>query len=230
MITSPVLGNIIPPSLTVVDPPALASEISKARQIRLEYLPPGWPDPYLNNVVRAFRLANGAERYLEISSRDKGHLAWVSTLLAPSALVVDVDVVHFPDNEERLRNTLNGGQSLMRIIAEPNDPATASQILKRVDRAQFDIVFANFASYYSDALFEISTYFDFVRPGGFMIVNDAYWEGDNDRKGKSQALQQLDTRLPIYCVHMDDPIHRFMPIEQNGGVWGTLAIIQKPAT
>jgi predicted O-methyltransferase YrrM len=220
--------SVIPDTLLVADRPALASEILAAREIRMKFLPAGWPEPYLNSIVRAFRLAEGAQSYLEVGSRDKGHLVWIASRLSPTAMIVDVDKVNFTDNEERCSQNMGAKQKYLRIIGDPLDPTTPVAISKRAKQPLFDVVFANFASYYDDALFEFSTYFEFVRPGGVLVINDAYWEGDSERKGKCQALRQIDTHLPVFCVHMDNPIHRFTPLERNGGEWGTLAIIQRP--
>lgn len=214
--------------LGVVNAPALATELKDARDIRLDFLPEGWPEPYLNAVVRTFRLAKGAKSYLEVSTRDKGHIAWVSTLLAPDSTVADVDIVNFPDNETRLLERMNPSQKLVRIVAEPSARSTPAQIAAQLTDFKFDLVFANFASYYNDALAEVSLYYPLVVPGGFLIINDAYWEGDGQRKGKCQALALLACKRPIYCVHMDEPLHLFTPREQVGGAWGTLAIIRRP--
>jgi hypothetical protein len=228
MIALPKFVTVVPDALLPADRPAMASELLAARECRLKFLPAGWPEPYLNGIVRAFRLAAGAESYLEVGSRDKGHLVWIASQLSPTATIVDADEVHFADNEERCLQSIRADQKYLRIVGAPMDPMTSASILRRVKYPMFDVVYTNFASFYNDALFEFSTYFEFVKPGGFLVINDAYWEGDSARKGKCQALRQIDSHLPVFCVHMDNPIHRFTPLEQNGGEWGTLAIIQRP--
>ncbi len=230
MVGTNVIWGDIPESLLAADQPAMAAELFQAREIRMKFLPIHWPEPYLNNVVRAFRIAAGAQSYLEVSSRDKGHLAWMSSVLAPNATIVDVDVIHFEDNEQLLRSYILKQQKLIRVVADPHDPNTPAMIRQRVKTPLFDVVFANYASFYNDAISEVSQYYQFVKPGGALIVNDAYWEGDESRKGKCQALTLLNATHPIYCVHMEAPIHRFVPREQRGGEWGTLAIIPRPAT
>lgn len=217
-------------SLSAVDAPALATELADARVLRMKFLPPTWPEPYLNAVVRAFRLARGATSYLEISTRDKGHIAWVSTLLAPDATIADIDKLHFPDNERLISQHIKSPQKFIRVVTDPNDAASLSRLRTMTKGLLFDVVFANGEPFYKDCIRDFNLYFQFVKPGGVFITTDAYWEGNESRKGKAQALALIDRAHPTYCVHMDLPIHRFTPLERAGGDWGTLAIIPRQGT
>lgn len=217
----------IPSPLLAAAAPASAIELAEARAVRLDFLPSGWPEPYLNPLVRAFRLVQQANSYMEVGSRDKGHLAWIATNMRSGSTIADVDEIQFADNERLFHERFQATHKLVRVVSPPADAETPGRITNLMPDMRFDLIFANFATYYNDALTEYLTYLRFVAPGGFLIVNDAYWEGDGTRKGKCQALSMIAAKTPIYCVHMDEPLHLFTPSEQVGGEWGTLAIIQR---
>ena len=211
----------------LIEAPALATEISHAYNIRMEFLPAGWSRPYLDAVVRAFRLVKNAQNYMEIYSRDKGHFAWVSSLMKPNTTLVDVDDIHFPDNEQNLSKYLGPEQKFLRIAGNPLDRDNVNLLQNNTKDMKFDVIYVNGDAYYGNFLSIFDLYFDFLSPGGYLITLDAYWEGDASRKGKSQALALIDRHHPVYCIHMNEPVHRFRPPEVVGGEWGTVAIILK---
>ena len=159
----------VPETLTVVDALAGPTELEAPRRIRRKFLLPDWPVPYLNNVVRCFRLAAGRKRY-EVGTRDKGLIAWVSTILAPDAVIVDVDLSCHLDCEEEVAKFYGAQQAAIRVDAAAGDPATVDLVRACVQMIEFDVVFANSALHYRDALVEIESYFDFVEPGEFLIT------------------------------------------------------------
>jgi len=64
----------VPDRLRVVDPPAEEQELANADIIREAFRLPGGPGAYMADIVRAFRLARGAERYIQVGTRDKASI------------------------------------------------------------------------------------------------------------------------------------------------------------
>jgi hypothetical protein len=218
----------IPECMACLQPPASEDELEVAHRVRSQFLLPGWPTPYLNNVVRILRLFEGAGSYLEVNSRDKGFMAQVAGRLAPDATLVDVDLMRYPDNERLLRDSLAPTQKLVRVEVDPEGEKAPAALLSQVGGQGFDVVMVCTGNTMNRVLSDFSVYFEFVRPGGMLVMNDVCWEGDHERRGNFHALSLVNAQLPVYCVHMDEPVHRLAPREVIGGEWGTLGVIQKP--
>lgn len=105
----------LPSVLQVVSAPAFPEELRLANEVRDRYLFPDAPRPYMTDIVRAFRLARGAARYVEVGTRDKGNLAWLSSFLAPDAHMIDVDLDQIESAKSRLTVEIKPTQTLSFI-------------------------------------------------------------------------------------------------------------------
>jgi len=223
----PSIFRNIPNSLRIAEAPATIDELNAARNARQPYLMESWPDPYMVDMVRAFRILDGANIYVEVGTRDKGNLAWVAPRLAQHAAIVDVDIESFPEQESRLRVTLNHNNEYHCITGDSIADSTLSRVRSALAGREADAIFCDSSHMYEHTLAEFERYFPLVRPGGMLMYHDCYWEGNAQEKGKAQALQQIDRFHPVYVIFMDEPVHRFLPRSTKGDTWGAVALIIK---
>src|SRR5439155_22922822 len=111
--------------------PPSAAELETATRIRGQFLFDGDQQPYMIDIVRAMRLIGDKRRYVEIGTYDKGCLAYVSTLLAPDALLVDVDVDARAEVTAKLRGFIRPTQQLVTIVGD----STSREALARAREA-----------------------------------------------------------------------------------------------
>jgi len=222
----PFTFRAIPSSLDVTVPPADQLNLAVAMAVRRAFNFPGWPEPYMNDIVRAFRLAKGQRSYIEVGSRDKGNIAWLAAhVLADDATIIDLDIEAFPENEGRLRTYLKPDQTLHVLTGSCLDPATLDAVGRILNGRGADLVFCDTLHEYQHTMSEFDAYYPLVRPGGHLFFHDCYYAGSTAVKGKSLALGQIDRLTPVYSVFADEPTHRFLPRETNAAVWGGCGII-----
>lgn len=217
----------IPMILERVDAPVSPVELTAAHAVRKRFELDQWQDPYMVDIIRAFRLLDGAGAYVEIGTRDKGNLAWVAPKLAPQATMVDVDIDRFEDSERRLASEVHG-IDYHCITGDSVAPTTAAQVRTALGTRLADMIFCDSSHMYAHTLAEFDLYFPLLRPGGFLMYHDCFWEGNETHKGKAQAMAEIDRIVPVYCVYMDEPIHRYLPRPEKYDVWGGVSIIMKP--
>jgi predicted O-methyltransferase YrrM len=218
----------VPASLQITVAQSTPQELEAALKIRRAFNLPGWNDPYMNDIVRAFRLAQGKKVYIEIGSRDKGNVAWLAAhVLADDATIIELDIEEFPQQERLLREYLKPRQTHHRMTGDCLSDDILSRIQFAMGGEQADIVFCDTLHEYQHTLAEFDAYFPLVKPGGFLIFHDCYFEGSVPRKGKSQALSHLDRLVTVYAVFAEEPTHRHLPRETNDDVWGGCGIILK---
>jgi hypothetical protein len=93
----------VPESLRCCNAPTTHEELALADSVRKEYLMQESDafhtnQPYMVDVCRAFRLAQGAKVYIEVGTQDKGNIAWVArTKLALGATIIDIDLLEYPE-------------------------------------------------------------------------------------------------------------------------------------
>jgi SAM-dependent methyltransferase len=218
----------VPGFLAPVIPQATEEELAFACEVRRAYVFEGWQDPYMVDICRAFRLLKGARIYAEIGTRDKGNLAWVSSLMAEEGRIVDVDIEEFPEHEARLREHLGSAFEYHCILGDSVSEETIKKVADAIGDAGADAIFCDSSHMYAHTLAEFDSYFELVRPGGFLMFHDVYWEGSETHKGKAQALAAIDRYHPVWVGFMNEPVHRFLPRSQHHDAWGGVAIIQKP--
>jgi len=223
----PSIFQDIPGDLEAANPAATEEELSRARSIRLRYLVPGEPEPYMVDVVRAMRLLKGMTHYAEIGTRDRGCVSYVFTLLAPDPVIVDVDLLPMPQNEAMIAQELSGRATYTLIHGDSAAADVASRVQEALGPGGADVIFCDSSHMYEHALAEFERYWPLVRPGGFLMYHDVYWEGTATDKGKCQALAAIDRFVPVFVVSMNEPVHRFLPRSSKGDTWGGVAIIPK---
>jgi hypothetical protein len=225
MVKSPL--REVPNLLQAVDAPVLASEVAQAMGVRKRFELDQWQDPYMIDIIRAFRLLDGASAYVEVGTRDKGNLAWVAPKLLPQATMIDVDIDIFDDSERRLRAEIPE-IDYHRITGDSIDPSTVAKVRTALGRREAKVVFCDSSHMYSHTLAEFELYYPLLQPGGVLMYHDCFWEGNATHKGKMQAMQAIDQVVPVYCVFMDEPIHRYRPRPTKSDVWGGVSVILKP--
>ena len=222
----PFTFRAIPPSLEVTIPPANLLTLSVAMAVRRAFNFPDRPDPQMNDIVRAFRLANGQRSYVEVGSRDKGNIAWLAAhVLADDATIIDLDIESFPENEARLRTYLKPNQTLHVLTGSCLDQAVLDRIAAILDGRGADLIFCDTLHEYQHTMSEFDAYYPLVRPGGHLFFHDCYFSGSAAIKGKEQGLGQIDRLTPVYSIFADEPTHRFLPRETNDAVWGGCGIV-----
>ena len=204
-----------------------AEEMAVVEETRRPFVSEGEPPPYMIDVVRAFRLVRGCERYVEIGTFDKGCLAYVSSLLSPTGTIVDVDVKSNPPATERLQSRLQPRQRLTTVVGDSASPAVLDQVREALPGGLADCVFidGNHAAPYCWA--DFSNYSTLVAPRGFVFLHDIYWSGAPECLGVSQAAEWIDRVHPVHVVFADHPVHRFFPWMVKGeAIWGGVGIVR----
>jgi predicted O-methyltransferase YrrM len=217
----------IPQNLLVVDPPAEERELADANRIRQAFRLPNGPGAYMTDIVRAFRLARGARCYIEVGTRDKGNIAWLCPSLDPAATIIDVDLEQIPDAQHRLRKSLPAAVDYHALEGDSISWKTVDAVHGLLGDKLADIIFLDSSHMYSHFLREVALYWQFLKPGGAMLVHDIFWEGNETDKGKAQAADRIDQHVPVYVVAKNDPVTRFFYRSRYLDNWGGVGIILK---
>lgn len=220
----------LPDMLRVVDEPPTPEEQAYATEMRRQFLVRGEAMPYMTDIIRAFRLARGAKRYVEVGSRDRGNIAWVFHHLANAPTIIDIDIEHAPECEVRLLQFLAKRANYTLLHGNSVDPELVRQVKEKLGPESADVIFCDSSHMYEHTIAEFAMYWPLVRDGGVLMYHDAFWEGNTVDKGKYQALVAIDRFVPVWCVALDEPIHRITARSTKGDVWGGVAIIPKLLT
>lgn len=216
-----------PEALNIVNEPASKNELENANRIREKFYLKEGHGAYMTDIVRAFRLARGAECYIEVGTRDKGNIAWLSTLLSPTAQIIDVDLEQISEAQDRLINYLPSGFRYSAIEGDSIGFETINSVHKTLQGSLADIIFLDSNHMYSHFAKELSLYWQFLKPGGILLIHDVFWEGNDTEKGKAQAADRIDRYLPVYVVSMNNPLSRFYFQPGHKDSWGGVGIIIK---
>ncbi len=222
----------VPERLRRCNAPATAEEIREANSIRTEYVISGQSNPWMVDVVRAFRVAEGAKVYIEVGTQDKGNIAWLArTKLAKGATIIDVDMLDYPENDAKIRKELAADFDYHWIRGDCLSDAVLGQVREILSGRGADVIFCDSHYTYQHTMTEFTLYHPLLRSGGFLLFHDAEWPGDPSaqgevgEKGKGLAIQQLDRFYPAWMVSGEDtPLYRPLPIPGKTGHWATLAI------
>jgi predicted O-methyltransferase YrrM len=182
------------------------------------------------DIVRAFRLARGAKTYVEVGSRDKGNIAWLSHILDINAKIVDVDLEHIPDAQERLASYLPKTNCYNVVKGNSVGENTIEAVHKALGRELADVIFLDSSHMYSHFLRELSLYWRFLKSDGVLLVHDIFWEGNGTDRGKAQAAELIDRYVPVYVVAGNDPVSRFFYRSKFKDSWGGVGILLKADT
>lgn len=222
------LPGPIPSWIKRVNSPATEAELDHANAMRRKFFRDENRTPYMVDIVRAFRLAKEKKSYIEVGSRDKGNVAWVSSLLSSNATIVDVDLENDVEAEARVRREIGKNQNYFCIEGNSISEDSIAGVEKYIPRGTCDVIFLDSNHMYYHFLNEMDLYMEILRPGGFMLVHDVVWEGSADQKGKAPACEMIDRHMPVYLVNGNSPVTRFMRMQKNDASWGCVGIIQKP--
>lgn len=221
--------HTLPENVQAVAALATDEEIAEANQIRSGFILPEGSSEYMVDIVRAFRLAHGARHYIEVGTRDKGNIAWLSGKLDPHAVIIDIDIEQVIPAQQRVRDVIGEKQNIHFIEGDCLAPAVIRQAEAALAGKLADVIFLDSSHLYSHFMAEIDIYWGLLRPGGVMLVHDVYWEGNELEKGKAQAFDQIDKHIPVWVVYMNEKIGRFFrPHWKATPVWGGVGIIVKP--
>lgn len=223
----PVFARDVPTRLQITKAEAREEELAFANEVRSAFLTGGGEMPYMTDIIRAFRAAKGAKSYLEVGSRDKGNVAWLSHTLDPKATIVEIDVERDEAQENKLRAYIKPSQTLKSITGDCLSPSVVSAAASAFQDKLVDIIFLDTQHWYEHCLSEIAVYFELLKPGGLMFVHDAFYEGEDGIKGKAWAFSALSSIYPVYCLFENEPPSRYFRRGNPTPVWGGLAILQK---
>ena len=217
----------VPDYLEPVKPLPTPEELARAEDVRRPFVPEGTPMPYMVDVVRALRLLRGKERYVEVGTFDKGCLAYVASLLSPTATIIDVDMQENADGTERLKRLVGPGQRLVTVVGDSTSTVVLDKVRSALGGQKADAVFidGNHAAPFCWA--DYCNYGELVAAGGFMFFHDIYWQGAPECFGVSQAAEWIDRMHPMHVVFADHPVHRFFPwLVKGADVWGGVGILR----
>lgn len=214
--------------LTPVDTPASEEEVEHAKQVRADFFRDTNRNPYMVDIVRAFRLAKGASSYVEVGSRDKGNIAWASHILAPNAKILDIDLENDKVAEQRVRSYIPSTQQYLAIEGNSISHEISLAADEYIGKGSCDIIFIDSNHMYFHFLNEFDIFMEILRPGGFLLVHDVLWEGTSEQKGKALACELIDRHMPVYLVNRNFPVTRYFRMQKNSPTWGGVGIIRKP--
>jgi predicted O-methyltransferase YrrM len=202
---------------------ASSEELACAERLRHPFLIPGYPEPYMLDIVRAFRLLRGRRSYLEIGTFDRGNLAFTSTLLADDAVLIGVDTQDEQRRDALLSASLKPGQRYVSIVGDSRHRETVERVnafLRSSGLASLDAVFIDGNHIGSAVMSDYANFGGMVASGGIVMFHDSLWEGDTQFKGVADALAEIDKVDPIYLVPGEGPCHRFMRTMSREAQWG----------
>jgi|GEM_PF-1025727 len=216
---------VVDPRLDVVQDLATADEIQNTTNSRAKFRVGDYGDPYLSDVLRAFRLLRGKKFYLEIGIFDRGNLAYVSSLLADDAVLIGIDVEDDPQRDAILRNSLKPGQTYHSVIASSRSPAAVDAVRAILCANRLDAVFIDGDHTAYGALSDYALYEEFVGNDGVFLFHDSVWEGDKIHKGVCDALDEISRVEPVYLVDGSNPVRRFCRPVWRDSLWGVVAVV-----
>lgn len=213
------------PRLTAAQSLATEAEVANAVAARAKFRVGDYGDPYVADVLRAFRLLQGKRFYLEIGIFDRGNLAYVASLLADDAVLIGIDVEDDPARDALLRAALKPGQSYHAVIASSRTPQAVEAVRDLLGGNQLDAVFIDGDHTAYGALADYALYEQFVGNDGVFLFHDSVWEGDENHKGVCDALDEISRVDPIYMIDGANPVRQFCRPVWRDSLWGVVAVI-----
>lgn len=215
----------VDPRLAVTQPLSSEDEIALTLEQRAKFRVGDYGDPYVADVLRAFRLLKGKRFYLEIGIFDRGNLAYTASLLADDAVLIGIDVQEDPERDALLREALKPGQTYHAVIGSSRGQEAVSAVRAILDGNRLDGVFIDGDHTAYGALSDYALYEEFVADDGVFLFHDSVWEGDENHKGVSDALDEISRVEPIYMIDGANPVRRFCRPLWRDSLWGVVAVI-----
>lgn len=216
---------IVDPRLAAVQELATADEIESTTISRAKFRVGDYGDPYLSDVLRAFRLLRGKKYYLEIGIFDRGNLAYVASLLADDAVLIGIDIEDDPERDALLRQSLKPGQSYHAVIASSRSHEAVDAVRAILSGNLLDAVFIDGDHTAYGALSDYALCEEFVANDGVFLFHDSVWEGDRMHKGVCDALDEISRVEPVYLVDGANPVRRFCRPVWRDSLWGVVAVV-----
>lgn len=215
----------VDPRLKVAQRLPTQAEIAQTIQDRVKFRVGDYNDPYVEDVLRAFRLLEGKKFYLEIGIFDRGNLAYMAGLLDNDAVLIGIDVQDDPERDALLRASLKPGQTYHSVIASSRGPEAVNAVRSILGDNRLDGVFIDGDHTAYGALTDYALYEDMVADDGVFIFHDSVWEGDENYKGVCDALDEISRVEPIYMIDGVNPVRRFCRPLWRDSIWGVAAVI-----
>jgi len=215
----------VDPRLTITQPLATEMEIAATVAQRAKFRVGDYGDPYVADVLRAFRLLEGKKFYLEIGIFDRGNLAYVASLLDSDAVLIGIDVQDDPERDALLRAALKPGQTYHSVIASSRDTVAVAAVAAILGDNRLDGVFIDGDHTAYAALCDYALYEDLVANDGVFLFHDSVWEGDESYKGVCDALDEISRVEPIYMIDGANSVRKFCRPLWRDSLWGVVAVI-----
>jgi hypothetical protein len=218
----------IPSKLEICKSAPTKDESDEAFKTREDFLFPGDSLPYMQDIIRGMRLTKGLLTYVEVGTYDKGCLAYVSDLLSPEAIIVDVDIDENTDQEIKLRKHLKPHQRYHKLVGDSTSDEILQEVKSIIGPSGADIIFID-ANHIAEFVWnDVSQYFELLSENGILLVHDILWSGDESHFGSDRAIEWIDKFLPVFCIEGTKPIYRYFPsFSKSESHWGVLGVILK---
>lgn len=211
--------------LTPTQPVASAAQVADTIELRAKFRVGDYGDPYVADVLRAFRLLEGKKYYLEIGIFDRGNLAYMASLLDDDAVLIGIDVQEDVERDALLRASLKPGQSYHSVIGSSRGPEAVASVRAILGGNRLDGVFIDGDHTAYGALSDYALYEDLVADNGVFLFHDSVWEGDENHKGVCDALDEISRVEPIYMIDGANPARRFCRPLWRDSLWGVVGVI-----
>ena len=215
----------VDPRLAVTQPVAREEEIALTVGQRAKFRVGDYGDPYVADVLRAFRLLAGKRFYLEIGIFDRSNLAYIASLLADDAILIGIDVQEDQERDALLRTALKPGQTYHAVIASSRGQEAVAAVRTILGGNRLDGVFIDGDHTAFGALSDYALYEEFVADNGVFLFHDSVWEGDENHKGVCDALDEISRVEPIYMIDGSNPVRRFCRPLWRDSLWGVVAVV-----
>ena len=215
----------VDPRLDVAQALATQEEISATIDRRAGFRVADYGDPYVADVLRAFRLLEGKRFYLEIGIFDRGNLAYVASLLDQGAVLIGIDVEEDVERDALLRSALKPGQTYHAVIASSRSAEAVDAVRQILGSDRLDAVFIDGDHIAYGPWADYALYEEFVANDGVFLFHDSVWEGDENHKGVCDALDEISRVDPVYLIDGDNPARRFCRPLWRDSLWGVVAVI-----
>jgi FkbM family methyltransferase len=218
--------TVIPDYLNMCVPEATTAELEFASSLRAKFQVPGYEDPYLADVVRAFRCISGSQVYLEVGIFDRGNLAYIANLLPDGATLIGVDIQADAERDALLRAHMKPNQTFIPIIGDSRLPETVESVRRALCGRKLDAIFIDGDHTAYGAMCDYVNYGVMVRGGGLILFHDCLWEGNETYKGCAHAINEISKIEETFIVPGYGACQRFMMPLFRDEIWGTVAVVK----
>jgi hypothetical protein len=216
-----------PATLDICEPLASIDELESATRIRNAFSYAGYGNPWIHDIVRAFRILKGMAVYVEVGTFDRGNLAYASTLLSDNALLIGIDITSAPDKDAQLRSFLKPSQTYISIVGDSRSALVAQELTQTLNGRFIDAAFIDGDHTAAGVASDLCLIEQHLNPlTGLLLFHDALWTGNTSYAGGAEFLASLSALDPLYIIDGSRPIHRYLPACVRAEIWGTVALLR----